>query len=180
MQQISKLTMKAERITPTAEREASFPDAVHWRLAISNERGHILITEYSEGIGHFINTMGQRRTLDLESIIHNITGKASTLPYGNFVGYEKLLTKRVTRNGLQLKVSPPDMLHVLESLALDATALHQSFEDWASDCGYDTDSRKAYAIWEACCESARKLIRLGLDPEKLREELEAREQGEAE
>ena len=37
---------------------------------------------------------------------------------------------------------------VLGCLLSDCT--EDSFEDWCSNYGYDTDSRKAFATWEAC------------------------------
>jgi len=43
---------------------------------------------------------------------------------------------------------PPTAADVLDSLAMDATT--DTFEDWADNIGYDKDSRKAYATWEAC------------------------------
>ena len=44
----------------------------------------------------------------------------------------------------------PDIESVLESLASDAAGYvnAQDFEDWASEYGYDTDSRKAFALYE--------------------------------
>jgi hypothetical protein len=40
---------------------------------------------------------------------------------------------------------------------LDAEAEHQPFSDWASDCGFNPDSIKDRAIWEACIKNARKV-----------------------
>lgn len=44
----------------------------------------------------------------------------------------------------------PKKRELLACLALDAQMGDQTFEDFAADFGYDTDSRKAYATWEAC------------------------------
>jgi hypothetical protein len=44
-------------------------------------------------------------------------------------------------------VSPADVIH---SLAMDAHYGRESFEDFCGELGYDTDSRKAYRMWEAC------------------------------
>lgn len=48
------------------------------------------------------------------------------------------------------KVSPAE---VLATAARDGEALEMSFEDWASEYGYDTDSRKAEKVYEGCKES---------------------------
>lgn len=44
----------------------------------------------------------------------------------------------------------PDAASVLYCLASDARAGAVSFEDFASEFGYDPDSRKAEQIWKAC------------------------------
>ena len=40
---------------------------------------------------------------------------------------------------------------VLYSLLLDASGADENFYDWCDNYGYDTDSRKALATYEACC-----------------------------
>jgi hypothetical protein len=52
------------------------------------------------------------------------------------------------RQGLGL-TDPPTAADVLESLLSDAAGAGGDFDDWCADYGYDTDSRKAYATWEA-------------------------------
>lgn len=54
----------------------------------------------------------------------------------------------------------PHAAGVLHSLILDSSAASQSFADWCSDFGYDTDSRKALATYEACQQCADKLRRI--------------------
>jgi hypothetical protein len=54
----------------------------------------------------------------------------------------------------------PTAAAVLHSLLMDAGALDQSFSDWCGDCGYDEDSRKALATYEACCAIGHKLRKL--------------------
>ena len=48
---------------------------------------------------------------------------------------------------------------VLDCLLRDAQGTDEPFESWASDLGYDTDSRKAEAVFHACRETAAKLRR---------------------
>lgn len=47
------------------------------------------------------------------------------------------------------RAGEPTIAGVLECLVLDMPEDGARFEDWASDYGYDEDSRKAYATWEA-------------------------------
>lgn len=54
----------------------------------------------------------------------------------------------------------PHAADVLYSLILDSGAASQTFADWCADFGYDTDSRKALATYEACQQNADKLRRV--------------------
>lgn len=53
----------------------------------------------------------------------------------------------------------PELADVLDCLASDASGADNArdFEDWASEYGYDTDSRKAEKIYNACVEGRDKL-----------------------
>lgn len=60
----------------------------------------------------------------------------------------------------------PKIDSVLSSLMFDASGAENasSFEDWASEYGYDTDSRKAERMYNACREISAKLrVFLGRD-----------------
>lgn len=52
---------------------------------------------------------------------------------------------------------PPNVGDVLDSLIGDASCADQSFEDFCRDFGYDSDSRKAEAIYHACRKTMRRL-----------------------
>lgn len=52
----------------------------------------------------------------------------------------------------------PKLSGVLECLILDASTGDQSFEDFCSDFGYDTDSRRAERTWEACVDVRDRLM----------------------
>ena len=62
----------------------------------------------------------------------------------------------------------PKLADVLHSLLSDGSAFFDglTFEDWASDFGYDTDSRKAEAMFRECDAIGRKLAR-AFKPEEL-------------
>lgn len=64
-----------------------------------------------------------------------------------------------TGTGLQHqgKPVPPCAADVLYCLLNDRSAVGQTFEQWASDYGYDTDSRAAERIYNACIVNANKL-----------------------
>jgi len=54
----------------------------------------------------------------------------------------------------------PTSATVLHSLLLDSLACGQSFESWAGDLGYDTDSRKAFDTYQACMRIGERIARI--------------------
>ena len=58
------------------------------------------------------------------------------------------------------KPQAPTIKDVLYSLISDSSALETSFEYWCADYGYDTDSRKAFETYQACCDIGKKINRL--------------------
>ncbi len=57
----------------------------------------------------------------------------------------------------------PSVYDILECIQSDCS-YDGGFEEWASDCGYDTDSRKAERIFKACQRERAKMIQfLGAD-----------------
>lgn len=51
----------------------------------------------------------------------------------------------------------PEITGVLHSIINDGSAIGQSFAQWCDELGYDNDSRKALATYEACQRNADKL-----------------------
>jgi hypothetical protein len=68
----------------------------------------------------------------------------------------------------------PHAASVLHSLILDSEAATQTFESWCGELGYDTDSRKAFATYEACQQEHDKLMKVFTHAqiEQLREALQ--------
>ena len=64
--------------------------------------------------------------------------------------------------GVGHKGTEPTAAEVLDCLASDAAGVEnaRSFEEWCSEYGYDTDSRKAERIFKACARQAAALRRL--------------------
>jgi hypothetical protein len=91
-------------------------------------------------------------------------GRRMEIPFWQGLGHEK----------------PPTLADVITCLAFDAqSASGQTFETWAEDLGYDTDSRKALHIFEEVRDQAARFQQLlgealfdelcGLDEEALME-----------
>jgi len=54
----------------------------------------------------------------------------------------------------------PAAAAVLSCLIMDARAGSQTFKSWADEFGYDTDSRKAEAIYRACQETSDQMAKV--------------------
>ena len=79
-----------------------------------------------------------------------------------------------TGSGLVLKNGTPKkpvLDDVLYSLLMDSSACDMSFEDWCSDFGYETDSRKALQTYLDCQNNTHKLRKTGICIETEKERL---------
>lgn len=83
------------------------------------------------------------------------------MEHSPFLSDADLKIRRTRQPGEQSsKATPilPDVADVLYSLVSDSRVLDSGgFEEWASDCGYDADSRSAEVTYRACLEIALKL-----------------------
>lgn len=55
---------------------------------------------------------------------------------------------------------PPDATSVLSCLSMDAYRGSETFEEFCSDLGYDTDSRSAYDTWQTCRDTELRMRRM--------------------
>lgn len=72
-------------------------------------------------------------------------------------GYHEPMTVYFSQGSAHKK--NPTLAEVLDCLASDASGVDnaRSFEDWANDYGYDTDSRKAERTYHICEKQAQDL-----------------------
>ncbi len=122
--------------------------SLNWLVTLSKDGREILTTDYSAGIAHCPSYKTKRgithfTLYDAEKIeFETENGKQA---YGNHITYPG-------------KPILPDTKDVLYNLMMDSSVLdYSSFEQWASDSGYDTDSRKVEMIYNACLSIALKL-----------------------
>lgn len=59
----------------------------------------------------------------------------------------------------------PTLADVLYSLLSDADSGEYDFEGFCAEYGYDEDSRRAYASWQACCDTRAHMTRMFTDDE---------------
>lgn len=118
--------------------------SLNWRVTVNRNGRPVIETDYMQGIGHV--PAYNRRDL----------GHANSL-----LRFEALKKEAETgrhSQGLARPLPAPTAADVLYSLCSDAGALdYASFEDWAADFGFDTDSREAERIYRACLDIGLKL-----------------------
>ena len=130
-----------------------------FRFSITLSKGNVSHTfEYSMGCGHCkIKSVNKGTDIWSNPVIADeprieqvyASNKMPTLPYGEAV--------------------TPELTDALYCLVMDSDAIdYPTFEDWASNFGYDEDSREAEKAYKACLETALKLRQL-VDIDKARE-----------
>lgn len=114
-----------------------------YRVTINYNGVKVIETDYSMGIGHIPNFKLGFISMDTWDDLKQIflTGKV--------IGPLRTPGKPIE----------PDMNDVLYCLLMDGRAINSTFEDWAIEYGYDTDSRKAEAVYQACIEIGLTLQR---------------------
>lgn len=91
--------------------------------------------------------------------------KDAALPYGlvDLKNARKQVEYLIRSEDVSLLGKPtykPSKQDVLYCICSDAENTDQPFEDWAADLGYDTDSRKAEAIYNECVKTRHALTKL--------------------
>lgn len=126
--------------------------SLNWRVTVKRGDREILTTDYTAGIAHAPSyKQCVRMSLDGENALIHETEKGTRAKPSANLGY--------VYAGKPIEADACDVVY---SLVLDSDVIdHPSFESWASDLGYDVDSRSAEATYRACLDTALKL-RAGL------------------
>jgi hypothetical protein len=131
--------------------------SLNWRVTVEKNGRAILTTPYSAGTAHTpaskLPPSRDREVLIAWEIENGYPGAHVRFDHpqggrGAWTASRKLGSKPLL----------PDAVDVFSSLALDSDVLDSPrFEDWASELGYDPDSRSAEAIYRTCLEHALAL-----------------------
>jgi hypothetical protein len=132
---------------------------LNWIVTVTNGKT-TYETEFHKGIGHlryewnspYVVMNAQQRSATQAALKEaSETGRSADI---------HLEGRGVVVNG-DLPFPDPTFDEVLWCLVQDAGARHfGSFEAWAAEHGYDSDSRKAEAVLRACMECAQALLKL--------------------
>lgn len=113
---------------------------INWRISFTRASNKAsMALDYGQGIGHVPNYK-QPRTIHDERVLGEPweTGK-----------YNATTGKVGTYMQKRLPLPAPAAADLLYSITMDDTH-GESFEEWCSNFGYDSDSRTAEATYEAC------------------------------
>lgn len=124
-------------------RQTDRPDQINWQVALRVNKNWVRV-HYSQGVGHL---PGYKQTIGRQCIADSVRQKdiiSEGIQHGNALKF--------SRNGFpsRKKLEKPSIKDILYSLVSDADALQYIFEDWVGMFGYDTDSMKAKAVYDAC------------------------------
>ena len=117
---------------------------------------------WSKEAGHFFCTLRRNPTINYHprdrSVLPGITTYFSM---GSGHARRKYPKQRVDGPLHNPLVFPnPTVEQVMDCLVLDASCWesNRTFEDFCAELGYDTDSRKAERVYQACGETYKKLL----------------------
>lgn len=151
------LSISATFVPLSRSRHATTWQSINWTIVAKRNGRDIITTDYAQGSGHcpadkraftFANGKPDRHMREKAIAAECETGRhhRQASPGSQHV--------RDTRQPL----SPPKAEDVLYSLVNEASVLDcASFEDWCADYGYNADSIKARATYDACIASALQL-----------------------
>lgn len=124
---------------------------LEYNVSISYKGRHLITTPFSMGIGHIPGFSSPGRWTQALWDRMKWVFKEGRAP-------KNWLHEYSNSGRLSGEMILPTLPSVMHSLLLDSDALeHQSFEQWANDFGYDTDSRKAEESYKACLSTGLKL-----------------------
>lgn len=164
----SGIEYKAEFVPQSKSRNAGNKEpSLNWRITL-RKNGRELTTDYMQGIAHlphYSHAFARNAVYDAAVREACETGKSRIIPHKN--AYDAAQGGRAVP--VAREIPAPEFADVLYSLVSDAEVLeYSSFDEWAENFGYDTDSRKAEQTYRACLDIALKL-RAIVDLDKARE-----------
>lgn len=137
-------------------------DMFHWVCCITRPNGGLLNTAFSTG-GGLLKVRDKLLRPTFSDVQYNDLLKAKKqlgsvyydFKLGKFVNYYGRTSQwDAGVYSLVFEAKPPTIEDVLSSLALESSVLdYATFEEWATDFGYDTDSIKAEKTYRACLEN---------------------------
>jgi hypothetical protein len=174
------LWLSSAFIPHSKSRNADKDPCLNWRVTLHRDKHPIVDVDYSARSGQcpvsrLLKPLPQKTPWDRRILRGRIKAECET----GFPSKPQWLSGAANPEDWHLypldrsRPIKPNDLDVIYCILLDASVInHSSFEDWASDFGYDPDSRKALAMYHACMATALKL-RAGLGDKIITQLLDA-------
>lgn len=104
--------------------------------------------------GSYKELNGQAWEHDKWSFTFTRTDVKKSINFDYHTGVGHRIKSKLSKEYSAVKPGPAGIIY---SVIMGGNACHQSFADWCAALGYDTDSRKALAMYEACQQEYNKL-----------------------
>lgn len=118
---------------------------------------------YKLGVGHVALPKTVLEVRKAIGCLHSdaLAHKVEVASKGRTVTYTPEIEAGIAAYLARTQKVSPTLLDVFNSLLSDGSPEFdaEDFEGWAGNFGYDTDSRKAFGIYQACCEVGKALRR---------------------
>ena len=143
------ITMTAAFVPQSLSRHSAEKDrTLNWRITFSNAASKASFAiDYSQGIGHIPAMLGKSYPMERQANEYQASQEGRYQVRANASYQTKPLP-------------PPTAADLLHCLVLDASCAENTFEEWCSELGYDTDSRKAEEIYNQCRKQTRDAMRV--------------------
>jgi hypothetical protein len=152
------LTMEVKFVPFSQSRnKAEKHKSLNWIVTIKRNGRELIATDYSAGIAH---CPSYNRKCPANAPCNQKSWQEFVCAWECENGFRANPSLVDRSNFWPNRNSPvlPDFADVMHSLVMDSDVLNNSgFEDWASNFGFETDSRKAESMYRACLEIALKL-----------------------
>lgn len=140
--------------------------SINWEVTVTRNGHHVWTGDYMQGTGYLKGDWSRIGYPFGDRTAASARALRETCERGRYVN-----TPSRNLRGASGTIDPPDLADVMYSLVMDGAAFFdaQSFDDWCSDFGYDTDSRSAERMYRACSEAGRAIAATGVDVDQLRD-----------
>lgn len=161
------VSYSATFVPQSSSRNADGAKMLNWRVVLTSkvDGRKRLATDYSQGIAHIPGYRHNLRNVLYYEELRNAWNDAcenGRYPVDPIIEHRhEQGTRYDVRAVLSYKPLPsPSLEEVLYSLVMEAPARDTTFEEFCDEYGYSDDSRKAEAMYNACVDIGRKLVRL--------------------
>ena len=125
-----------------------------WLIEFGNKnwnKSRNIKLEYYTGVGHrFIKTLNYKYPKPCYRVSNNHLTNNDNRLINNYRKNHNSISTPV------IYVMQPEIAGVLHCYISDSEAMHESFNDWCSNFGYDNDSINAFNIYQDCCKNGKE------------------------